>query len=38
MDITPIKNETTYRRALSEIEGLMDAEANSADGDRLMSW
>ncbi|MDB5985235.1 MAG: Transcriptional regulator, family [Nevskia sp.] len=35
MDITTIKNKTTYRHALAEVEGLMDAKANSPEGDRL---
>lgn len=35
MDIRPIKNEADYRHALAEIDGLMMAEANSPDGDRL---
>jgi len=35
MDIKPIKNERDYRRVLIEIEALMDAKANSPEGDRL---
>ncbi len=35
MEIKPIKNERDYRRVMKDIEGLMDAEANSPDGDRL---
>ena len=35
MDIKPIKNERDYRRVLKEIEALMDAKANSPEGDRL---
>jgi HTH-type transcriptional regulator/antitoxin HigA len=35
LDIKPIKNERTYRKALTEIDSLMDARPNSADGDRL---
>ncbi len=35
MEIKPIKNERDYRRALKEIDGLMGARANTADGDRL---
>ena len=35
MDIKPIKSERDYRRAMKEIESLMDAKANSPDGDRL---
>ena len=35
MDIKPIKNERDYRRVLKEIETLMDARANSPEGDSL---
>jgi HTH-type transcriptional regulator/antitoxin HigA len=35
MDIRPIKTEADYEAALTEIERLMDAEANTAEGDRL---
>lgn len=35
MVIKPIKSERDYRRALSEIEKLMDAEPNTTEGDRL---
>jgi HTH-type transcriptional regulator/antitoxin HigA len=35
MDIKPIKNERDYRRVLKEIETLMDAQANSPEGDKL---
>ena|SRR5438874_730910 len=35
MDIKPIKSERDYRRALKEIEGLMEACPNTRDGDRL---
>jgi HTH-type transcriptional regulator/antitoxin HigA len=35
MDIKPIKNDRDYRRALKEIDRLMDAKPNTADGDRL---
>lgn len=35
MQIHPIKTESDYQAALSEIEGLMAAQANSAEGDRL---
>jgi len=35
MDITPIKTSRDYRRALKEIEGLMSARRNTAEGDRL---
>jgi len=35
MNIYPLKNEQDYRRALTDIEGLMDAEFGTEDGDRL---
>lgn len=35
MNIRPIKTEADYRATLREIETLMTARANSADGDRL---
>jgi HTH-type transcriptional regulator/antitoxin HigA len=35
MEIKPIKNERDYRRVLKEIATLMEAKANTADGDRL---
>jgi HTH-type transcriptional regulator / antitoxin HigA len=35
MDITPIKSHRDYRRALQEIEGLMNARRNTPEGDRL---
>lgn len=35
MDIKPIKSERDYRRVVKEIELLMDARANTVDGDRL---
>ena len=35
MDIKPIKSERDYRRVLKEIDALMDAKANSPEGDRL---
>jgi HTH-type transcriptional regulator/antitoxin HigA len=35
MEINPIKNERDYRKALKEIDALMDARANTAQGDRL---
>ena len=35
MDIAPIKSKRDYRRALKEIEGLMDAKRNTPAGDRL---
>jgi len=35
MEIKPIRNERDYRKALKEIDGLMDARPNTAEGDRL---
>ena len=35
MDIRPIKTERDYRRVLKELESLMDAKANSPEGDCL---
>jgi len=35
MNIYPLKNEQDYRRALTGIEGLMDAEFGTEEGDRL---
>ncbi|MDP1964097.1 MAG: transcriptional regulator [Reyranella sp.] len=35
MNITPIKNQRDYRRALKDIEGLMMAKRGTPDGDRL---
>ncbi len=35
MDINPIKNERDYHRVLKEIDVLMDAKANTPQGDRL---
>lgn len=35
MNIKPIKTKTDYRATLAEIETLMGARANSADGERL---
>ena len=35
MNIKPIKTRTDYRATLAEIETLMGAKANSADGERL---
>lgn len=35
MDIVPIKNQSTYRRALKQIEGLMTAKRNTPEGDYL---
>ena len=35
MDISPIKTQRDYRRALKEIEGLMTAKRGTQEGDRL---
>jgi HTH-type transcriptional regulator / antitoxin HigA len=35
MEIKPIKNERDYRKALKEIDELMDARPNTPEGDRL---
>ena len=35
MNIRPIKTETDYRAALTEIETLFDAVPNTPEGDRL---
>ena len=35
MDIAPLKNRHDYRRALKEIESLMQAMRNTPEGDRL---
>lgn len=35
MDIKPIKTRANYRAALKAVESLMDARANSPEGDRL---
>ena len=35
MEITPIKTRRDYRRTLKEIEGLMTAQRNTPEGDRL---
>lgn len=35
MDISPIKTDDDYRRALKEIENLMNAGPSSPEGDRL---
>ena len=35
MDIRPIKTQRDYRRALKEIEGLMNARRHAPQGDRL---
>jgi HTH-type transcriptional regulator / antitoxin HigA len=35
MEIKPIKNERDYRKALKEIDSLMDARPNTPQGDRL---
>lgn len=38
MDIELIRNEADYRRALKEIESLMDAEYGTPEGERLDHW
>jgi HTH-type transcriptional regulator/antitoxin HigA len=35
MQVTPIKSQRDYKRALKEIEGLMAARRNTPEGDRL---
>lgn len=35
MEIKPIKTERDYRKAMKEIDGLMDARPNTPKGDRL---
>ncbi len=35
MEIKPIKNEADYQATLAEIDGLMDAEYGTPEGDRL---
>ena len=35
MEIKPIKSERDYRKALKEIDSLMDARPNTREGDRL---
>ena len=35
MDIRPIRTKANYREALKEVESLMGARANTADGERL---
>ena len=35
MNIEPIKTDEDYRRTLAEVEGLMTAERDTPDGDRL---
>jgi HTH-type transcriptional regulator / antitoxin HigA len=35
MEVKPIKTKRDYDRVLNEIESLMDARANTPDGDRL---
>lgn len=35
MEIKPIKNERDYRKALKEIDSLMNARPNTPEGDRL---
>ena len=35
MHIAAIRTKRDYRRALKEIDGLMDAKPNTSEGDRL---
>jgi HTH-type transcriptional regulator/antitoxin HigA len=35
MKVEPIQSNHGYRRALKEVEGLMNAQRNSPEGDRL---
>jgi HTH-type transcriptional regulator/antitoxin HigA len=35
MEIRPVKTKAAYRAALKEIESLMKARANTAEGERL---
>jgi HTH-type transcriptional regulator/antitoxin HigA len=35
MEMKPITSERDYRRALKEVDQLMDARANTPEGDRL---
>jgi HTH-type transcriptional regulator/antitoxin HigA len=35
MDIKPIKNDRDYHRALKDIDALMNAKPNTAEGDKL---
>lgn len=35
MEIHPIRNDADYRKALRQIDGLMDAEAGTRDADLL---
>ena len=38
MNIFPIKNDTDYQAALSEIDKIMNAEINTPEGDALDIW
>jgi HTH-type transcriptional regulator/antitoxin HigA len=38
VNIKPIRNEADYRNALSQIEGLMNAQENTPEGDQLDIW
>lgn len=38
MNIFPLKNNTDYQAALTEIDKLMDAEINTPEGDALDIW
>lgn len=35
MEIKPIRTKTDYRKAMKEIETLMDAQASTPEGERL---
>jgi HTH-type transcriptional regulator/antitoxin HigA len=35
LDIKPIRTKADYRAALKDVESLMDARANTSEGDRL---
>jgi HTH-type transcriptional regulator / antitoxin HigA len=35
VEIEPIKSQRDYRRVLKDIEGLMNAQRNTPEGDRL---
>jgi HTH-type transcriptional regulator / antitoxin HigA len=38
MNIFPLKNDSDYQAALTEIDRLMDAEINTPEGDALDIW
>jgi HTH-type transcriptional regulator/antitoxin HigA len=35
MDVKPIRSDRDYRRVLKEIDQIIDARANTSEGDRL---